>query len=80
SLVILHELCHALRVPARKEHVKKGNDGHCSNPNCILYPTIDFNSAISAILHLGPPKGLCKQCREEVLAVQKSQTEVRPGK
>lgn len=72
SLVILHELCHALRVPAGKHHMKKGNEGHCSNPNCILYPAIDFNSALSAILHLGPPTGLCKQCREEVFAVQKN--------
>lgn len=72
SLVILHELCHALRVPARNEHAKEGNNGHCSNPNCILYPAIDFNSSISAILHLGIPKGLCKKCQEEVFAIRNS--------
>ncbi|MCE5341733.1 MAG: hypothetical protein LLF92_11515 [Planctomycetaceae bacterium] len=73
SLVILHELCHSLRVPARKEHMIKGNAGHCSNPNCILYPKIDFISSMSAILHLGPPKKLCKMCQEEVFAVQKTE-------
>ncbi len=71
TLVILHELCHALQVPARKEHQINGNEGHCSNPDCILYPRIDCHSAFSAILHLGPPTKLCKQCREEVFAVQK---------
>ena len=68
--MILHEFCHALRLPARKDHVQDGNEGHCSNPNCILYPAIDFNSAVKAILHRGLPKSLCKMCEEEIYTVQ----------
>lgn len=83
SLVLLHELCHALNVPARKNHMMQNNERHCANTNCILYPKIDLQSVLSGILRLGPPTQLCKMCREEVFAVQKnfnnSQSKVQHG-
>lgn len=64
KVVILHELCHCLNVPAKKSHVQEGR--HCTNPTCVLYRKIDLFSIIAAILHGGPPKGLCKQCQAEI--------------
>ncbi len=63
-VVILHELCHSLNVPARKSHVQGGR--HCTDPGCVLYPKIDIFSAMAGIVNLGSPEGLCKQCKEEV--------------
>jgi hypothetical protein len=68
-IVILHELCHSLNVPARNSHIKEGK--HCSNADCILYPKIDCLSALTAIFNFGAPDGLCKKCQTEILQAHK---------
>lgn len=70
QMVTLHELCHALRVPAHKSH--SWSDGHCTNPRCILYPKVDGRSISASILHLGPPLGLCKECQAEIRKARKA--------
>lgn len=70
QMVTLHELCHALGVPAHKSH--RWSDGHCTNPRCILYPRVDGRSISASILHLGPPLDLCKTCRAEIRKAQKA--------
>ena len=68
-VVILHELCHSLNVPARRSHVQEGR--HCTGPGCILYPKIDIFSVIAGIMNFGAPRGLCKQCEAEVREAHK---------
>ena len=63
-IVILHELCHCLNVPAKNSHVQKGR--HCTNPGCVLYPKIDVFSVMAWVVNFGPPKELCNQCETEV--------------
>jgi tetratricopeptide (TPR) repeat protein len=71
SVVILHELCHALNVPARKMHAHVDGQ-HCAKPECVLYSRVDARSVTAGILTLGPPRGLCRLCREEILEAQKA--------
>ena len=66
--VISHELLHTLGVPADRSHAAGGR--HCTNPECLLYFRIDHRSVAAAILHLGPPRGLCKTCEGEIRAAQ----------
>jgi len=70
QIVILHELGHALGVPADRSHKWAGS--HCTNPHCVLYPKVDERSTVSAILRLGPPLDLCEKCREEIRRAQKA--------
>lgn len=70
QMVTLHELCHALGVPAHKSH--SWSNDHCTNPRCILYPKVDGRSISASILHLGPPLDLCKTCRAEIRKAQKA--------
>ena len=68
QMVMLHELCHALGVPADRSHT--WSYGHCTNPECILYRRVDTRSVLTAILRLGPPLDLCRKCREEIRKAQ----------
>ena len=70
QIVMLHELCHALGVPADRSHT--WSYGHCTNPECILYRRVDTRSVLTAILRLGPPLDLCKKCREEIRKAQEA--------
>src|SRR5204863_7382564 len=65
-LVLTHELGHALGVPAGAGHAWQ--DGHCTNPRCVMYPQRDFRSTIAAVFALGPPHAFCKDCRAELRA------------
>jgi predicted Zn-dependent protease len=77
KMVILHEMCHALGVPADPNH----SDGsHCTNPNCILYEGIDVKSVSYAIFHFGPPKGLCKDCLHEIALARRNSSTPDSGK
>lgn len=66
--VLLHELCHALRVPGDRSHTWANR--HCTRPDCILYPWLDHRSLLAALLNLGPTWRLCDVCRAEVDAVR----------
>jgi hypothetical protein len=68
TVVILHEFCHTLNVPANKSHCRQGR--HCTNPGCVLYPRVDVWSVLARIFSLGPPKGLCRQCQAEIREAQ----------
>jgi len=68
TLVIKHELLHALNVPSDRSHAWSGR--HCTTANCILYPRVDFRAIISGIFLLGPPMDLCGVCRKEIHQVQ----------
>jgi len=63
-LVIKHELCHALCVPADRSHA--WSERHCTRTDCILYPQPDAGAILSAVLHGGPPMDLCPVCQAEV--------------
>ncbi len=63
-LVIKHELCHALAVPADRSH--EWSDRHCTYPECILSPAPDARALLAAALRFGPPMDLCKVCQKEI--------------
>ena len=68
-MVIKHELCHALGVPAHRSHA--WCDQHCTRPECILYPRPDARAILSAALHcFSPPMDLCMLCQQEIHKAQ----------
>lgn len=64
EIVLVHELGHVLGVPADSSHIWR--EGHCTDPTCVIYPTIDWRSVIAGIAHGGPPDDLCEKCRTEL--------------
>ncbi|MEM8782892.1 MAG: hypothetical protein AAGE65_08540 [Planctomycetota bacterium] len=68
EFVIFHELAHALGVPESPDH--RWHAGHCTKPDCALYPRIDARALTTAILRLGPPMDLCHLCAGELRAVR----------
>lgn len=63
-LVILHELCHSLGLPTDRSHNWDG--GHCTHPECVLYPGVDLRSVLTTIIRFGPPLELCSVCKAEL--------------
>ena len=70
KIITAHELCHALQVPADRSH--RWRDGHCTRPQCLLYPRVDCRSVLTALMRLGPPTDLCSTCRGEIRAAWKA--------
>ncbi|HEX3359084.1 MAG TPA: hypothetical protein VHS31_19040 [Tepidisphaeraceae bacterium] len=71
AIVITHELGHAMGVPAGAGH--SWEDGHCTNPRCVMYPRMDMRSILAAVFSLGPPRGFCDQCRAELESARNAQ-------
>ncbi|HET6429056.1 MAG TPA: hypothetical protein VFJ30_11625 [Phycisphaerae bacterium] len=69
-LVVMHELCHALRVPSDRSRAWSAR--HCTRPDCVLYPRPDLRAVLTAIVRLGPPMDLCGACRREVHAARQA--------
>jgi len=67
EMVLLHELGHALGVPANPSHI--WDVGHCTNPCCVMYPKPDFRSVCAFFFH-GFPNDFCQECRAELLSVK----------
>ncbi|MCX5658487.1 MAG: hypothetical protein NTW19_02045 [Planctomycetota bacterium] len=67
-MLLAHELLHALKVPHRRERSATGH--HCTRPDCILYPGVDWRSALAGLFNLGPPLDLCRACREEIASAR----------
>lgn len=66
SFVLTHELTHALHVPARPWHGWRA--GHCTRPDCVLYPGLDVRSAWMTLRNLRRPRHACNWCADEVRA------------
>jgi len=56
-MIVPHELGHAMGVPSDPSH--QWHDGHCTDPRCVMYPTVDGKAILSAVFEFGPPKGFC---------------------
>lgn len=69
-LVIEHELLHALGVPCGRSHAWRSRN--CTQPECILYPHVDFRSVLRAILRSCTPRDLCPVCQGELRRVQQA--------
>jgi len=72
EIVLLHEIGHALGVPAAPSH--SWSDRHCTNPSCVMYPRPDIRS-VSAFFFHGFPDDFCKECAAELLT-SKNQTKL----
>lgn len=67
-LVQLHELGHVVGIPAEPDHT--WDDGHCTNPRCVMYSKIDWRSILAGIVALGPPRSFCRKCTRELEAAK----------
>lgn len=65
--VLMHEFAHALGVPVEPKRTWRGphRGAHCTRPECVLYPALDWRSLLSGIFH-GVPLELCDACRGEL--------------
>jgi tetratricopeptide (TPR) repeat protein len=70
QLVLLHEMAHALRVPADRSHT--WHRGHCTRPDCVLYARIDHRSALRVLLGRQWPMDLCPLCQQEIRRAQET--------
>lgn len=68
--VLVHEMGHALGLPGAADHVAEGD--HCTNPECALYHDTDWRFILTALVRLGPPTALCRECREELAAQRRA--------
>ncbi|MFO1011202.1 MAG: hypothetical protein U1F29_14150 [Planctomycetota bacterium] len=68
---LVHEFGHALGLPADPARAWIGPHfgAHCTQPDCALYPALDWRSASSALLH-GWPLDWCEDCRAELAAAR----------
>ncbi len=63
SIVVSHELFHALGLPA--DRGRRWCGPHCTNPGCILYARVDWRSVCRAIADFHATTDLCADCRRE---------------
>lgn len=65
--VLLHEFAHALGVPGDPQRTWRGphRGAHCTRPECVLYPALDWRSLLSGLVN-GWPLELCDACRSEL--------------
>lgn len=65
--VLMHEFAHALGVPVDPARAWRGphRGAHCTRPECVLYPALDWRSLLSGLFH-GWPLELCDACRSEL--------------
>ena len=62
EIVLLHELGHAIGVPADGSHAEE--TGHCTN-HCVMYREPDVRSAVMFLLH-GWNRDFCPACKSEM--------------
>lgn len=70
EFVIYHELGHALGVPESAGH--RWHAGHCTHPDCVMYPKIDARSITTFLIRQGPPMDFCRRCAAEIRAARES--------
>lgn len=65
--VLMHEFAHALGVPVDPDRTWRGphRGAHCTRPECVLYPALDWRSLLSGLFN-GWPLELCEACRGEL--------------
>ena len=62
--IILHELCHTLHLPARREH--RAALDHCTHACCVLFGG-GKGLVVASVLMRGLRRpGLCQDCQEEL--------------
>lgn len=66
--VLLHELSHALHVPASPTHA--WSQRHCTRAECVLYPRLDPRSFLETVRSAGRAWSLCELCSAEIDAVK----------
>ena len=62
KIVLTHEMGHRFGLP---ESVTHNRDGHCTNPDCILYAGPDWKAVVSVLFH-GMPYDFCDDCKAEL--------------
>jgi len=62
QIVLLHELGHALGLPAARSHKLRG---HCTHRQCVMYPKPDLFAVIS-VLFSGMPYDFCPVGKAEL--------------
>jgi len=65
--VLMHEFAHALGVPGDPRRTWRGphRGAHCTRPECVLYPALDWRALLSGVLN-GVPLELCDACSSEL--------------
>lgn len=63
--LIVHELGHALRVPAAAERIYEVGGAHCIRPDCVMYSPADWRMVLQILLH-GWPLDFCAACAAEL--------------
>lgn len=62
--IILHELCHTLCLPARREH--RAALDHCTHANCVLFGGGKVRVWVHVLMRGLRRPGLCQDCQEEL--------------
>jgi hypothetical protein len=75
-LVLTHEMGHVLGVPANAAHTWQ--NGHCTDPHCVMYPRTDARAVLAAIFSFGIPNGFCEKCRAELTAGREGTKSAKP--
>ena len=63
---LLHELCHTLHLPSRRQHRATGD--HCTLSSCVLFSRGNFRVWADALMRGCRRPGLCRACVEELAA------------
>jgi hypothetical protein len=68
ATVVVHEIGHWLRVPARDFHRARIDPAHCTNARCVMYKGLSANTpcVIKANLLTGIPLRFGPECAEEL--------------
>jgi hypothetical protein len=63
--LVVHELGHALRVPAAADRIYEVGGAHCIRPECVMYSPADWRMVLQILLH-GWPLDFCEACATEL--------------
>jgi len=64
--LIVHELGHALGVPAAAERIYQVGGDHCIRPDCVMYSPADWRMVLQILLH-GWSLDFCEACAAELV-------------
>lgn len=62
--IVLHELCHTLHLPARREH--RGALDHCTHAGCVLFGGGKGRVVAHVLMRGSRRPDLCQDCQEEL--------------